>query len=348
MKAKVILTQLYISVCVIAVTLVPMKLSAEEKSSKKGPPPPRGEHLVTTGKALFFGGLAGIGTAAVLARTGSGNDGVHPNPLVLVGGLLGTVAVIASPFVYFPGKARERDYHLWKQGKYRMAQHSSVSANPDDDSSENDDNLSDGISGESARNRIGKHFGLHLNAFGSEGGNGNSIGLIFSSFLTSNSLLELNIAGSQNTSFRDKNLESRLTHQLATLRLTQFYGNSFFVTYGVGVRRFQGAINFTESKQVIFGDASQQQKNKYDFYKVKQQDMGVEIALGNRWQWQNFSMGFDWLGLYLPVYKFVADRQRDANPPTASAKTADEAVDDLDFKRRWGLEGLRFHLGSTF
>ena len=334
----------------IALAMVPMKLSAAEQPfQKRGPPPARGEHLVTIGKGLFIGGLAGIGTAIAVANLGKADDGVHPNPIILAGGLIGTAAILVSPFVYFPGKSRERDYRLWKQGKFRVANNTVKRKVTDEEQKEEEnDDLTKSISGESELNRVGKQFGLHFNAFGSDGGDGNSMGFIVSNFLTSHSLLELNVASSQDKSFRDKDLESRLIHQLATLRLTQFYGNSFFVSYGLGVRRFQGSLNFTEKKLVIVGDAGEWRTNNYEFYKVKQQDMGVEIALGNRWQWQNFSMGIDWIGLYVPVYKFVADRQREANPSTADTKNTNEAVENLDFKQRWGTQLLRFHLGSTF
>lgn len=277
---------------------------------------------------MFFGGLAGIWVAALFGSSGNRDDGGHhPNPIALLGALGGISSLIISPFVYFPGVARENNYRMWKQGRFT------------------NESQKDGV-GESEQNRNLKRFGLHANLFGSEGGDGSSVGLIFSRFQNHNELIELNLAGSQNIDFPHSSVESRLVFRFCTLRYTRFFGNSFYLASGFGYRDFHGQVS--KLSQRIDIEGSDEWDSRIQFYDLKQKDLGFEIAVGNRWQWQSYSMGFDWLGTYLPVIKIAHSRRRDADPENVDKDESGKAIENLDYLQHNSFQGFRFHLGSTF
>ena len=75
-----------------------------------------------------------------------------------------------------------------------------------------------------------------------------------------------------------------------SISFEKFLGNSFFVNGGFGRRTLRYAgLRFSD----VFLD-----KNDFGFTYT---DMGVNAGLGNRWQWENFTIGAQWIGVYVPV-----------------------------------------------
>jgi hypothetical protein len=181
-----------------------------------------------------------------------------------------------------------------------------------------------------------------MNVFGSEGGLGNSIGLIATKFLGYDRLMEFNLATSQGTEFPG-NIEKHVIYRYYAARFTRFIGNSFYLTGGIAYRYFHGQVA-KQSERIESGGYD----SRVLFYETKKQDIGFDAALGNRWQWQTYSMGFDWFGLYVPAINLADMRKRDPNPENSDGDKADDAVKEMDLTRKVGVQGLRFHLGVTF
>lgn len=106
-------------------------------------------------------------------------------------------------------------------------------------------------------------------------------------FIDAESLVTLNYAeeffviGSSN--LPASNIRTSLSYE-------KFLGNSFFINGGIGRRTLRYA---GPSLSDFFLD-----KNDFGFTYT---DMGVNAGLGNRWQWENFTIGAQWIGVYVPV-----------------------------------------------
>jgi hypothetical protein len=287
--------------------------------------PLRGVNLVTAGRGAFLGGLAAIGLSAVafkLSEKADRDRDPHANVGPMLVGLCGVYSVALSPFLYFPGLAREERYKLWRDGKLE-------SAEPSND-------------GDSATNRQGKFYGLHINIAGSEGGLGYSQGVIFSKFLNHDKLLELNLAisnGYEDIGFNQKHA----VYRYYAARYTQFLSNSLYLTGGIAYRYFHGQVSTRLDASNAIEPSS-----RIQFYQTKKEDAGIDIALGNRWQWNEFSLGFDWFGLYAPQLTISDSRQRDVIPNSADRDQSNRAVRSMDLIRQVGFQTTRLYVGATF
>ncbi len=90
---------------------------------------------------------------------------------------------------------------------------------------------------------------------------------------------------------------------LATIRTKYFIGDSFFVNGGLGKRTlFQKDLGLIET--------SSDRRREFQSTSI----VG-EVAIGNRWQWSRFTLGYDWIGYVMP---FSQLRSSEKFGPTAS------------------------------
>jgi len=117
------------------------------------------------------------------------------------------------------------------------------------------------------------------------------------------------------------------------LRYKQFEYNSFYWRVGGGVRQYKVTTDLdaiTGSDLVSTGVAS---------------SVGVDFAIGNHWQWENYSMGCDWIGFFQPV----AGSYSYTKPNGAKDSSYTDAETDLkEMSKNGNVEFLRFYLGAAF
>lgn len=84
--------------------------------------------------------------------------------------------------------------------------------------------------------------------------------------------------------------------RIVALTASVFLGNSFYVNAGAGHRylRYKGLDWLDSSLKAAFDVVD-------DYPTIKYHDTGVILGAGNRWHWDYFTLGFDWLRLYAPV-----------------------------------------------
>lgn len=111
-----------------------------------------------------------------------------------------------------------------------------------------------------------------------------------------------------------------------------FFGNSFYTKLGVDYRSISiSDIDLLYTKQSgTIGEA---------------ETIVGNAAIGNQWQWENFTMGCDWIGVNPPLTVL--------NTKYDSANLNDSDKNDLD--RSWNnvakvtsWQFLRFYLGASF
>jgi hypothetical protein len=149
-------------------------------------------------------------------------------------------------------------------------------------------------------------------------------------YFNSRTLAELSyVSGSEDILF------IKVKGTLAEARLKRFWGNSFYANLGVGYR----TIAFDATLKPLTGTD--------DFgASAKVSSIGGSLGIGNRWQWETFTMGCDWVGYFIPAIS--------NGSTTVNVSGADES-DKKDFDdetRRLGhapsSQLLRFYLGVSF
>jgi hypothetical protein len=191
----------------------------------------------------------------------------------------------------------------------------------------------------SAHHRIDKTFQITAILLGVGPSLSSSLGLQGSYFLNRNSLVTLevtsgtltsnaniSVAGSQSGSSMDLKTKSIGAH------FKHFTGNSFYYRLGADLRTADYSYTYNGTNS--------------DFYKFKGSSIALNLQIGNQWQWDNFTLGCDWIGLSVPLTSRISDESLSATAPSyySSWRTSDEEL----FVKNTHLNLLRFYLGASF
>ena len=119
-----------------------------------------------------------------------------------------------------------------------------------------------------------------------------------------------------------------------SLHVKKFLANSFYV---------KGGIDYSTVKynnKYIFTSSA----NK-DAYGFEGNMVSASILIGNQWQWENFTLGCDWVGITLPISNQVTSEFSD----TTVASNARYNKEDQEALLKNGTgQALRFYIGATF
>ncbi len=90
----------------------------------------------------------------------------------------------------------------------------------------------------------------------------------------------------------------------------QFVTPTFYVKGGIRYRRLR-------TEEYLFDS----EPDGYDEF-IEQSDLGLDFALGNRWQWGGFTLGVEWFGLYRPLKTLDADQVLKHNETGLETRTS--------------------------
>ncbi len=119
------------------------------------------------------------------------------------------------------------------------------------------------------------------------------------------------------------------------LHYKRFNGNSFYYRTGVDYRYVDYSYtyrDFSNTTTII-------EKNVF-----KGSALTATFAIGNQWQWENFTLGCDWIGIALP---FASQVDSESTTGTTPNPTALKDEQDAFLKKSAALF-LRFYLGASF
>jgi hypothetical protein len=109
-------------------------------------------------------------------------------------------------------------------------------------------------------------------------------------------------------------------------------GNSFYYRGGVDLRQAQFSYTYNGTTT--------------DSYSWKGSSVALNFQIGNQWQWSNFTLGCDWIGLSLPLTKSIYEETYSPSSPTYYR---DWAAHDQDLiVKGTHINLLRFYLGASF
>ena len=145
-------------------------------------------------------------------------------------------------------------------------------------------------------------------------------------YITPNLLAELGLyrgAGITTIGETKGNLSWRYTEA----RTKWFVGNSFYLNMGLGQKTVDVNLEFLDSPSSLLAS-------------------GLSYGIGNRWQWETFSLGCDWLGAFRPLQSEV----------NRTEVTKDLSVsDNEDWDQLWAAVGspanlqiFRLYMGVSF
>lgn len=109
-----------------------------------------------------------------------------------------------------------------------------------------------------------------------------------------------------------------------------FFSNSFFVRSGLSYHNLSNSRKYVGSV-ITSSDNFSFTGNRTNFL----------IGIGNDWQWDHFTLGFDWLRTNIPVACYISDESYNSN-----SKSQMESNEDIFF--RMNLFSTSFHIGATF
>lgn len=114
----------------------------------------------------------------------------------------------------------------------------------------------------------------------------------------------------------------------------QFTGNSFYWRAGADYRTLKYKYTFSSTG---FADDTR------DFDGTS---LAANFQIGNQWQWQNFTLGCDWIGYALPLTSQVSNDKVVSSTPTYDRDRLNE--DSKLLVKNGHITLLRFYLGASF
>jgi len=188
----------------------------------------------------------------------------------------------------------------------------------------------DNADGDSERNRRGKlgsvvvETGLAIAPFPTSG-------LAGGYYFNENLLAEISyVTGSVAIS------DVGISWSLVGARAKWFWGNSAFINLGLSQRSF----NFDSKLPSTTAGVPDVAVN------AEAKSLGLDFGLGNRWQWDYFTLGCDWIGYFAPISSSGSSA---INIPGVETKEQDELNDLLKkLGETASFSVLRLYLGISF
>jgi hypothetical protein len=112
-----------------------------------------------------------------------------------------------------------------------------------------------------------------------------------------------------------------------------FVGNSFYYRAGLDYRTVDYKYSYTSTVSSTYDER----------LSFKGKSFAVTFNIGNQWQFENFNIGCDWVGITLPVSHSISDEVQVSNYTSNRLKGAED-----DYAKKSMLNLLRFYLGATF
>lgn len=116
-----------------------------------------------------------------------------------------------------------------------------------------------------------------------------------------------------------------------------FFGNSFYVNYGLSKNYSEFRLKKARYslRDLLTNNVS---RDLTYIRNEKWEHSGIDLSIGNQWQWEHFTLGADWVGFY---QSFASSRKE------YYENERDQENHDALFLRDH-IRGLVFYIGSSF
>lgn len=129
---------------------------------------------------------------------------------------------------------------------------------------------------------------------------------------------------------------SRTQHQGIGVHYKQFTSNSFYFRTGLDIMDMSYRYN-----RISASGADSSYDSKFNA------NVGyANFTIGNQWQWDNLTVGCDWVGLVAPIFSKLNGRSITGSPDTYDISNFE---DDIGlYTQNSTLLALRFYIGASF
>jgi len=188
----------------------------------------------------------------------------------------------------------------------------------------------------SEHQRIDKDYLLALQVGGAAVSPVYGTALTFGTYLNRNSILQFEISKGTTTIQGDSTTKSTTAFDLgastAGVNYKHFFGNSFYTKLGADYRQItlSNFDSFFVNIDGVVGEVN---------------SLTASLAIGNQWQWENFTMGCDWFGIN-PVLMTLGSKYENTATNAEDKKSLDKAWDNL--AKVTSAQVLRLYLGTSF
>ncbi|HVK59926.1 MAG TPA: autotransporter domain-containing protein [Bdellovibrionales bacterium] len=185
-------------------------------------------------------------------------------------------------------------------------------------------------------NRNGKTIQLNVILFGVGPSITSTSGLQAGFFINRNMMLLLEgTTGRLESSIRASSLDSSLDLRSTSfgLHFKHYLGNSFYYRIGGDYRHIEYENKFS------WDDVGDKEK-------FKGRSFVANLQIGNQWQWDNFTLGCDWIGYVAPLSSSIYDEKFEGDTSAYDIRNAREDQDIL--VKNSHITVLRFYLGASF
>lgn len=122
----------------------------------------------------------------------------------------------------------------------------------------------------------------------------------------------------------------------------EFFGNSFYLEGGLAghKKNVQRSNPWDQAPLNVNGPYVVKTESEYE-----RRDFGMVFGLGNQWQWSHFTLGCEWVGIYIPFSSSKTQGYKVETLSDGSSKRWDIARNDVNSS---DLRLLNLHFGFSF
>ncbi len=191
------------------------------------------------------------------------------------------------------------------------------------------------ISESSEFHRMNKSYLITAQLLGQGPGLGsNRSGATVGKYLDRNSLITIDFTKANNLKFNGYYSDYELSELTIGFSYKKFASNSFYYKTGLDYRK----MNYHYTSRNI-STSIIDRENKF-----QAESIVVSFSIGNQWQWENFTLGCDWVGYSMPLYANIYDESSVGTTSFVGYMKDDQD----DYVRNGVMTLLRFYLGASF
>jgi hypothetical protein len=205
-------------------------------------------------------------------------------------------------------------------------------------------------SGSSAVNRRDKEFILVASPFGVGPSGMPEAGVSIGRYLTPSTIAQLELGTGNNNDNNDSwgfsNSSRNVTTNSASVNVKHFVSNSFYVKGGLDHRSVDYEYNYGNTFLGL-GNPNGPRSS----YSFNGDSWSTSFAIGNQWQWENFTLGCDWIGVTLPLAYTIRDEKMNdnLNSDTNAGEIRARRSDNEDkYVKQVAVQAVKFYLGASF
>ena len=196
------------------------------------------------------------------------------------------------------------------------------------------------VDSSSAGNRIGKILTLEAQLLSISPAATSTSGLSAGFFLTPDNIISLGYASGSGSGSGFFTLGSESdTLSTVGVSLKHFFGNSF---YGTGSLNYQ---HFTDTRTAFLSGIFGSNPANYSF---TGDSVRAGVSIGNQWQWSNFTLGCDWVGVSVPLTTNFSAENVSESDPSDTSQHQNRASAEKAYVSNVTVELVAFYLGVSF